>query len=643
MPAATILALILSCLGAGRALLEPAGTLRPRSDGVAGLSGLAALTALAGWMVLAGAYSVAASWGLLALGGGALILKLAGDPRRSRTAQPESRRLPVGAILIGLVSLVVATGRVIGELIVPFVEPWDDWPSYWHFPRLLLESGGFVEPFSFRRLSALGAAPFVQSFFWPGFRLAANGVADAVLGQLLLWAVVRRVPEALARKPQPAWIGEALALAALLVSLTIPSPNSQPTLLPMAGALGLILLTQQLATDEPEHRWRTALAWGLVAAWLIGLRTSNVIFPAGLWLCSALLALGHRDGRQGSHLALAGLATVVGLLPWCLALWQSSGTPLYPLVAGNYRFPESLYSLPLDAASLGALVLDRLWVSRVWIIAALGALAALNPRLRNLALAVVTALVLLVALSAAATSGLDAITIHRLTAPFLAAGVIVLAAAVLSTEAKAAPAGVESAPDRDWKPLLLWAVLALWFFLPVTLPDGAWQVPASNRSMFEYQGLRRATAAATAWDLKAMPKEPQRGLYEEAQARLPAAARLLSAAERPYLFRFDRQVVHTLEFLGAVSPAPGMPFFKGPEPLARYLRELGYTHLAFTPTPYAPVGQETVEFANPITGIERLLPYMADFGASTQRLEQMYPIVFRAPELVVLDLRRPSP
>jgi hypothetical protein len=275
--------------------------------------------------------------------------------------------------------------------------------------------------------------------------------------------------------------------------------------------------------------------------------------------------------------------------------------------------------------------MDRLWVSRVWIIAALGAVAALQPGVRRISLQTVVALLILVAVSAAVTSGLDAITIHRLSAPFLAAGVILVTGALL--------ADGPAAPRRDQRPLMLWAGLALWFFLPVSLPDGAWEVPASNRSMFEYQGMRRATAAVTAWQLEKRPAEPQRDLYEEAQALLPANARLISAAERPYLFRFDRQVVHTLEFLGVVSPPPGMPFFKGPEPLAQYLRDLGYTHLAFTPAPYAPVVQETVEFANPITGIEKLLPYMADFGASTEQLERTYPIVYRAPELVVIDLR----
>ena len=186
------LALVAGCLGAGRAVLAGGA----RLDGVAGLSGLAALSGLAGWIVLAGAYSTAAGWGLLAFGGAFLLVGLFREPAKAPVnPAPVRRALPLGAMAIGLLTLTLALGRLAGELVIPFEEPWDDWPSYWHFPRLLLESGGFVEPFNLRRLSALGAAQFVQSYYWPAFRLAGNGVTDAVLGQLLLWAVVRQLPD----------------------------------------------------------------------------------------------------------------------------------------------------------------------------------------------------------------------------------------------------------------------------------------------------------------------------------------------------------------------------------------------------------------------------------------------------------------
>jgi hypothetical protein len=179
--------------------------------------------------------------------------------------------------------------------------------------------------------------------------------------------------------------------------------------------------------------------------------------------------------------------------------------------------------------------------------------------------------------------------------------------------------------------------------MPVTLPVNAWQVPASNRSMFEYQTLRRLNAAMAAWRLEKQPEERFRAPYEAAQALLPAGARLLSIAERPYLLRFDRQVVHTLDFVGSVSPAPGMPFFRGPEPLAQYLRALGYTHLALRPALHADDSEPAVKFASPMANDHKLWPYAGDFQANTERLATSYPVVYRGPELVVIELYKPRP
>jgi hypothetical protein len=248
----------------------------------------------------------------------------------------------------------------------------------------------------------------------------------------------------------------------------------------MAGAVVLILLTRRMSVAGTLG---VALAWGLVAAWLTGLRTSNVVFPAGLWLVSALVAARHRDREQALRLGLAGVATAVGLLPWCLELWRSSGTPLYPLMAGNWRFEGGLYSVPLDGPGLIALVGNRLWVSRVWILVAIGLVAALRPGVRLPSIQVLAALLLLVASSAAATTGLDAITIHRLTSPFLAAGVVFFTAAILVTDPPMPDAG-RGAPRWKLKPLVLGAGLLLWFFMPITLPVGAWRAPFSNSSIF---------------------------------------------------------------------------------------------------------------------------------------------------------------
>ena len=132
--------------------------------------------------------------------------------------------------------------------------------------------------------------------------------------------------------------------------------------------------------------------------------------------------------------------------------------------------------------------------------------------------------------------------------------------------------------------------------------------------------------------------------YEAAQASLPASAKLVSATETPFLFRFDRQPIHTLDIPGLVSPAPGMPSFEGPERIAAYLRGLGYTHLAFTP-PDASTGlyspAQWTHLASYSLTYRNWARYFLTFLENEERLARSYAVSYESPEIIVLDLRRP--
>jgi hypothetical protein len=154
-------------------------------------------------------------------------------------------------------------------------------------------------------------------------------------------------------------------------------------------------------------------------------------------------------------------------------------------------------------------------------------------------------------------------------------------------------------------------------------------------------------AAVLAWRLGPRIEDFQLEQYEAAQALLPANARLVSATQRPFLFRFDQQVIHTLDFPfpGVVSPAPGMPFFQGPEAVAQYLRELGYTHLAFSPTLFSHTrelfGWETAKPYICYRNFDALRPYFLDFMLNAENLEQRYPVTYRTEAIVLIELGQP--
>lgn len=642
-------ALVLACLGAGRGILISADhSTRLGADGVAGLTGLALLTWLGGWVVLAGAYSAVVGWALLGLGGGALALQLIRSRDERADPGPASGGVPFAALAFGLLSLAVAATRVLSEFALPITNVNDDLPTYWVFPRLLLESGGFIEPFNARRLVNLGATPFLQSFFWKDFTIAAGGIADAVLGQLLIWAGARAIPSTVSRRPQPAWRGEALALAALLLSLTLPRGNAMPTLLPMGSAIVLILLSRRITdAKSTADGIRTAVAWGLVAAWLIGLRVSNIPFPAILWLSGALVALWRRDQPLRWRYVVAALATVVGLIPWSLTLWQSSGTPFFPIVEGNYHLHES-FPMPVTVPGVVAFVGDCLWTNHIGIVAAIGGLAALRPAVRQISLQIIVTLLMLVVVTAVMSDmgqSLDSFSIHRYSAPFLAAGLIFFTGAILvgSADARHTP----GEPRGRWRPLWLAIALVPWLMIRVALDLGQQDLYwVSNGGVIWNSAIVAVRSAARAWDSGLeVPGWPGRADYEAAQASLPADARVVSATDKPFFFRFDRQVIHTLDIPGLVSPPPGMPAFEGPEQIAAYLRRLGYTHLAFTP-PLASTGLYAPDQWTYLETYSRSYRhwarYVLKFLQNEERLARSYAVAYRGPGLVVIDLQSPA-
>jgi hypothetical protein len=301
----TLLGILLASFGTGLLGLRLARCGEARLPlALTGIGGLALLCWLGGWLVAFGLYSRGASLALLAPGIVALAL-WARDLRLPLRAAPRS-----GAVALGLAALaaVLFGVRSLASTRSPFVNPCDDWPAYFHLPKLLLESGGLEEPFSMRRLGALGVGPLLQSWFWPIWTTRAAAVADATLGGLALWGAARAAVALPAPGLPAPVVVEAVGLLAGVASLSIPLANGSPALLPMGGALALLVVSASLARGPALERLGTAhaLLWGAVAAVVVGLRTSNIAFPGILGLAGLGVALARRDGAAARRWMLAG-------------------------------------------------------------------------------------------------------------------------------------------------------------------------------------------------------------------------------------------------------------------------------------------------------------------------------------------------
>ncbi len=230
----------------------------------------------------------------------------------------------------------------------------------------------------------------------------------------------------------------------------------------------------------------------------------------------------------------------------------------------------------------------------------------------------------------------DSWTVLRYCAPLIFPVLLFLGALVFFAE-----------PRRE----LRWqrpALAAAWLFVPVTT-HRVFDPERFSLASFAHADSREwVWAIRKAWrDGFSLEEIPGGRAYEEAQRLLPQGARVVSAAEHAYRWRFDSHAIHSLDCLGQASPDPGMPFQQGAEAVADYFTSLGYTHLAFTP-PRASVCLYSLQhWQAHIYGGQWMwrqwAPFFLDFMQTQRELAQTRRVIFRSPALVVVDLRKRAP
>lgn len=634
-----LLALLAAILGYGLVgvRLLAGAHVRPPGALVAG-TGTALFCWLGGWLVAFEAWSRGAALALLALGIGALALSA--RELRARLAGARPAALPLA--LVGLAAA-LSLLRALGAIRSPFVTPCDDWAAYFHLPKRLLETGGLVEPFSMRRLGVLGVGPLLQSFFFPLWPTRSGAIADVTLGGLLVWGGARAAVALGAAGRASSVTVESGALLALVVSFAIPLANGSPALLPMGGTLVLLCLAAELDRGSETLRGaRTrALAWGALAAFVVGVRTTNIAFAGLVGLAGLGLALARHDGAAARRWLLAALAFALALAPWCLASWRSSATPFYPLVQGNYRFAGAL-SAPLSLAETLSFVGGSLWANRLWFLLVLAFLVGRRRGWAGSATLAAVAGVGTVAVTALALTGLHSFDVLRYSAPLVFAALVFLAALWLggprASRAQLAIAGLAT---------------ALWLFMPIEIERHSGGDAGEGPERIRSSPARGIARHANGWWFAAReslrhglsePAIPGAGSFSAAQASLGSGARILSAVSKPFFWRFDRHVIHIVDCPGQASPPPGMPFFEGPEALARYLLDAGYTHLAFSPPQLDPCLYSLANWTKSAeSGVylwEQWAPYFLDFLKNEQALAAELGSVYRSRDVIVVDLRR---
>lgn len=621
---------VVACIGWGRLverLVANWGDELPLprlSTGIAACIGLAASLCAAGAFVAVDQYGSWLGWLWLATG---LALAIHSHWRLIARWWTTRNSLWIGAATLAVLGAeaLYRTGSALGS------PPWnlcDDTVAYLPLVDRLIETGGMIEPFSQRRIANLGGFSAFDSLFTNALGFAGAFVADMVAGGLLVGLLLLG---------RPAGLRRFMLGALLVVSFTLWDSlrnNLSPTDLVVAMIAAALLLVAETCRSRADLLDRRVLVLiGLLGAGLLTLRAAFAVPVAIFGVALIVRATGAGFTQRLRAVGVFGLTMVLPVVPWMLALWRSSGTPLYPPVSGNLDpswpgFRDSTVNL---VAKLGDVLAtgDLAWMLGAVLVTS-GVLVALRRSvwaeapLLALPGALATMAITLVSLSAFPTFD------HARYAWPVLAGLLVAALSLLANEA--------SSSLRQARGVTAAAVVIA-VVCTLAAPTG------------RVRGDVDAAVAGIkgAWADEA-PPEPGSLVHDDytnAQASLPRNAKIATASDYPYFFDHERNDVVNLDFLGSVSPAPGMPLGDAPEEMTAYLRDQGIDFVVA-------VGPEASRcfYNEPIWGLQvsehfepgaTWAPFFLDWFAYVRKRAAMVPgKVSHYGTLNVLDLREGS-
>ncbi len=450
--------------------------------------------------------------------------------------------------------------------------PIDDFQAYFIFPEKMIQTGSMgSDPFCARRLeSSLGGQSFLETFVLSALsiqhiRILESGLAVVlVLG--LLWGGF---------KEKGASVGWAVSI--LLVFLVLGPEGSKQegwgnitsyhTSLVLFLSLGRTLGWKALPTAR--FLSRTAIV-AVIGAAICSLKSSRIPACGIVLACSffCYLIARHFDREAVLEFVSTVALVVAFMLPWMIAMHQSSGTLLYPLLGRGYH--QSVYGNGLSPYSgltflRSAKLLLQTFTDPYFI--ALGVLGIfyLASRQRRVegrepVLSLMIGAVLGLIIITLATQGISQ---NRQSLPFLLAAVLMLII-------ECASRGGESLARNKLQAMAPLVAGGVALFLVGSSWTKAWGLyldcfPSAKLGLENVSLVPRAEVQE----------------YEKLQQSVPAGEVILTKLDKPFLLDFKRNTVLAVDWVEA-SPPPGLPLFEGSEALARYLRGQSIRYVAYS-------------------------------------------------------------
>jgi hypothetical protein len=428
---------------------------------------------------------------------------------------------------------------------------FDDWLAYLPDVRSLLETGKFSDPFSLRRAAAFGGQTVLLAYSFPGFGILHLPFMESGILYILLILLLLGWTPSQGRRSQ-LWLG-VIIMAALM---DYPRINLAAQLSSVFFLLAFFRTAVFFRSQNADRRqWVEGPFLAMSGMAFASLRAPFLVL-IGAFLCLEMIFQSVSKWRSL-------LLYLVFALPWSWLLFQSSGTPYFPLFHGNvialkgsmgfhgdFLYNLSRFGFGFWFSSLILLILFPLCERKVF----------KNKNKQNLALYLAcffVAVLLTLSLPDYPRTELD--RYHH--ASLLVCSLVFL----------------RSLMDREHEMDSVSKVLyfssagsAILFLVSGVL----WMSELPWRLQDAWGNLREQTP------LQTLPVREKH--YLAAQQTIPSGKKFLSITDQPYLFDFRRNSVELLDIPGHAAPGGAMPGFGSYDELNQFFRSLGIDYLVFS-------------------------------------------------------------
>jgi hypothetical protein len=446
-----------------------------------------------------------------------------------------------------------------------FTNPYDDELAYSALARQLTQAGTLIDPFSFRRASALGAQTAFHGILLSNASIWHLNLFDRGICIVLITLLIAGFRYGRARPPA---LFTTAGLLLVLLFFYIRRANLASAFSGVAFFFGVFRTVLEFPRSRPGYRGGLAIS-ALLAAATCALRQNYIPIAVGMvGLPSLMPLLGKRS--RGQRLAIfreacfVGVILLIALSPWMILGYRSFGSFLLPIQKGFLR-PAFAQSPTVVGFKLATRVFKAFTdVERAHYVLLYYVLGLSLPEtderkpLKCFMGVGLVGFVLLADAFSLAHSG----EVARYGFGFTGAislGVILTAGVLMQRIAT------------------LHVKLVGFASLAVTLMQFdvylSSQLVKESLSLFDEQRRRAPQSELT--------KPGAAAEYEPLQNAVPPGEKLVVMVDEPCFLDYGRNTIYSLDIVGAFAPPPGIPFFRGPEEFANYFTKQGIRYIAF--------------------------------------------------------------